>query len=183
MTEQKAQTSFRAKENCDLYCLTKKEFDVVLDHFPEVREKLMEEAIESMEREADYQRLFEERPRPESSKAKESMPTLLFKPEEGVPLRVKWNSVRKHIFRSDDLFIRYFNKFSVTALRLVSVMLILYQPTFYRFLPVFYPLHYILEFIFILDLIIRLRVGFLDKFGQSHHKFSCASQHKKMANK
>ena len=166
LTEQKAQTSFRAKENCDLYCLTKKEFDVVLDHFPEVREKLMEEAIESMEREADYQRLFEERPRPPTAeKGKESMPSLLFKPEETVHLKIKWRAARKHIFRSDDLFVRYFNKFTVTVLRLVSVMLILYQPTFYRFLPVFYPLHYILEFIFILDLVIRLRVGFLDKYG------------------
>ncbi|XP_055341879.1 uncharacterized protein LOC129590595 isoform X2 [Paramacrobiotus metropolitanus] len=160
LTNQKANTSYRARENSDLYFITKNDFDIVLEHFPEVRERLMDEAKESMERETENQLLFEKRPH-----KKTLQNSLIYRPPETVPLRDRLDKAVRHIFRPDDKFIRYFSKFSMMGLRTVSVMLILFQPSFNSYGMELYAANYILEVVFLFNIILTLKTGFLDEFG------------------
>jgi hypothetical protein len=166
LSNQKAKTSFRAKENSDLYYVTKHQFEVVLDHFPEVRDRLMDEATENMELEAEHRRLFEARPR----KGRDEQ-SVSYYPKVNLPIKERLHLWTSHIFPSNDKFVRYFNKFTMTGLRIISVMLILYQVGFSNFLFMeFYYIHYSLEVFFVIDIILLLRVGFLDEYGKSISK-------------
>lgn len=162
LTNQKANTSYRARENSDLYYITKNEFDIVLEHFPEVRDRLMEEAKESMERDTENQLLFEKRPHKQTTQN-----SLTYQPLAKIPLSVRFEQIKSHIFRSDDKFIRYFSKFFMTALRAISTMLILYQPCFNSYGLEFYVTNYLLEAMFLLDVFVKLRLGFVDDFGKN----------------
>ena len=161
LTNQKAKTSFRARENSDLFYLVKHEFEMVLDHFPDIRDKLMDEARESMALEAEHRRLFDAKPRGTGGRNSVS-----YHPRLRIPFKERMKVWSQQIFRSDDKFVRYFGKFFMTLLRIVSVMLIMYQAGFRNVDHIaFDVVNYLLEFMFIIDALMQLRIGFLDEYG------------------
>lgn len=124
LTGQKSKINFRARENCDLYFLTKVELEGILDYFPEVRDKIMEEARESMEREAELKRSLESRPKPQHDR---NYSMEFHRPSGKALAKDLLKRARQHIFRTDSRFIRYYSKFFATLLRCVAISLMLYQ--------------------------------------------------------
>ena len=163
LTGQKSKINYKARENCDLYYLTKTDLEGILDYFPEVRDKIMEEAREGMEREAELRRALEARPKLQNERAY----SMEFRGASGKALiKDIVKRGRHHIFRTDSRFIRCYAKFFLTAARCVSISLMLYQACFADFTANLYFVNYLLEFLFLTDVVLRLKLAFLDDFGE-----------------
>ena len=83
-----------------------------------------------------------------------------------MPIKQRIDLLMRYIFPPYDKRIRYFSKYLINILRVLSVMLISYQPSFGHYSPVFYVVHYIIEFCFLMDIFMKMRTGFIDEYGE-----------------
>lgn len=157
----------RAGENSDLYYVTRAEFDLILEHYPEVKEKLQQDVMSNLERDEEYKtnalsgKTLTQQKRQRGG-FRDSLAAVRAKK---IPTRQKLRLMTKIIFRSDDKWIRRFSKFTVNSLRVLAIMLIFYQPSFADYSIGYYVIHYLLECVFMANIFVKFRTGYLDEFG------------------
>ncbi|XP_055341339.1 uncharacterized protein LOC129590239 isoform X2 [Paramacrobiotus metropolitanus] len=152
--------SFRAAENSDLYYVTRAEFDAILEHFPDVKAKLVEDILSNLTAEDDQKNAAgKTAAQARRHRFRDSLAAVR---KKKVPTSQRLRLMTKHIFRSDDKYIRYFSKYFVNMIRMILSMLIMYQVAF---TDRSYAVHYVLESVFLINIIAKFRTGFLDEFG------------------
>ncbi|OQV13921.1 putative Cyclic nucleotide-gated cation channel subunit A [Hypsibius exemplaris] len=159
--------SCQARENSDLYYATRKDFDLILEHYPEVREMLMEQVTSSMDMDAEFKTnaIWRKTPIDDPTGYKGYRHSLVAKRRNKMPLGRRLRLISRYIFPPYDRNMRYFSKYFCNFLRVISVMLMSYQPSFGHYTDAFYVVHYILEFVFIIDIVMKTRTGYLDEYG------------------